>query len=528
MFKWVQSIFSRSDSMENHRQVRGSLASSSDPSESGESWVRPSQTIALAIASGKGGVGKSTFTRQLAAYLHTCGMRVGVLDADIYGPSQAFLFGEESLGLETVAESDKVRAPMIGGIRVMSAAWMMPKDRAAVVRAPIATQIIKQMIQNTEWGELDYLLLDLPPGTGDIPLSVAQLTRLNGMILITTPQELATGIAEKSLQLFEKTKVKCLGLVENMSGYECESCHHVNHPFATGAGARLSKKAGVPFLGAIPLDSALMHASERGSSLAFHGGSETVAKSALAIASIALELAKLLGQEESLVPLETVQFLEKNRLVSFRFLDGFQIQHAARLLRAACRCAECVDERTGERLVQLSKISETITVDAHGPVGTYALMFRFSDGHQTGIYSWEVLRDPELGVRPAKKLDKSVSPAVDQANQKSVDLNRIPGRLKSPLGLSEENIRAVLEQEINPALRAHQGRVELSELRDGIAVLRLSGGCQGCASSEVTLKQGIEKTLRVYFPELVGIEDATDHQAGVNPYFARSENTSRP
>lgn len=205
----------------------------------------------VAVASGKGGVGKSTTAANLALALAAEGARVGLLDADIYGPSQPMMLGVSG---KPASSDGKTMEPLEGhGVQVMSIGFLIEQDQAMVWRGPMATQALEQMLRQTNWRDLDYLLVDMPPGTGDIQLTLAQRVPVNGAIIVTTPQDIALLDARKGIKMFEKVGVPILGVVENMAVYCCPNCGHVEHIFGSGGGGRLSADYGVDYLGALPL-----------------------------------------------------------------------------------------------------------------------------------------------------------------------------------------------------------------------------------------------------------------------------------
>jgi ATP-binding protein involved in chromosome partitioning len=207
----------------------------------------------VAVASGKGGVGKSTVAVNLAlAWAHQ-GARVGMLDADIYGPSQPLMLG---LTGETPSSADgKHLQPLEGhGIKAMSIGFLVDAEQPMVWRGPMVTQALTQLLAETEWGELDYLVVDMPPGTGDIQLTLAQRVPVAGAVIVTTPQDIALADARKGLKMFEKVAVPVLGVVENMSIHICSNCGQAEHIFGAGGGARMAQQYGVKLLGELPLD----------------------------------------------------------------------------------------------------------------------------------------------------------------------------------------------------------------------------------------------------------------------------------
>ena len=217
----------------------------------------------VAVASGKGGVGKSTVSSNLALALATSGRSVGLLDADIYGPSQQMMMGatEEPRG-DANGRIRPVTAP--GGVRVMSLGFMIDVDQPVIWRGPMLVKALEQFVGDVEWGELDYLVVDLPPGTGDVALTLCQNLPFAGAVIVTTPQDIALIDARKALHMFTKLGVPVLGIVENMAYYLCPACGHTEYVFGSGGGRRTAEQLEVPFLGSIPLDPAVVVAGDTG------------------------------------------------------------------------------------------------------------------------------------------------------------------------------------------------------------------------------------------------------------------------
>ena len=207
----------------------------------------------IAVASGKGGVGKSTTAANLALAWAAQGAKVGLLDADIYGPSQPLMMGIS--GAKPVSADGKHVAPLMAhGVAVMSIGFMIDQEQPMAWRGPMVTQALTQLLGDTLWGELDYLVVDMPPGTGDIQLTLAQRVPVSGAVIVTTPQDIALLDARKGLKMFEKVEVRVLGVVENMSVHVCSQCGHTEYLFGNGGGARMAAQYGVQLLGELPLD----------------------------------------------------------------------------------------------------------------------------------------------------------------------------------------------------------------------------------------------------------------------------------
>jgi ATP-binding protein involved in chromosome partitioning len=208
----------------------------------------------IAVASGKGGVGKSTTAANLALAWAAQGARVGLLDADIYGPSQPLMMGLAGKKPEMTADGKQMIPLRAHGVQVMSIGFMIDAEQPMIWRGPMVTQALTQLLGDTNWGELDYLVVDMPPGTGDIQLTLAQRVPVSGAVIVTTPQDIALLDARKGLKMFEKVEVRVLGIVENMSVHVCSQCGHVEHVFGSGGGARMAAQYGVQLLGELPLD----------------------------------------------------------------------------------------------------------------------------------------------------------------------------------------------------------------------------------------------------------------------------------
>ncbi|MDQ2732637.1 MAG: Mrp/NBP35 family ATP-binding protein [Armatimonadota bacterium] len=220
----------------------------------------------IGIASGKGGVGKSTVAVNLACALSQAGHRVGLLDADIYGPSVPLMMDAWVDSLEMLPGTEKMLPVDRYGVKLMSIGFMNPKGDPIIWRGPIVSRAIQQLLNDVAWGELDYLLVDLPPGTGDAPLTLAQVVPLSGVVIVLTPQEVALNIASRSLAMFQRPpfEVPILGIVENMSSFVCPHCNTETPIFGHEGGSQAAKDFGVPFLGSIPLNRSICEAGDAG------------------------------------------------------------------------------------------------------------------------------------------------------------------------------------------------------------------------------------------------------------------------
>ncbi len=232
----------------------------------------PEVKNALAVASGKGGVGKSTVAANLATSLHSLGATVGLMDADVYGPSIPKLMG----GRETpqVTPENRIIAPEMRGIKLISMGYFLPRDDAVIWRGPMLHKMIQDFLGLVEWGALDYLVIDLPPGTGDVQLSLCQTIPLTGAVVVSTPQDLALEVASKAIAMFKKLNTPVLGIVENMSYFQCPHCGERDDIFGHGGARQASLKLSYPFLGEIPLASVIRQRSDGGEPIALDSESE--------------------------------------------------------------------------------------------------------------------------------------------------------------------------------------------------------------------------------------------------------------
>lgn len=253
-------------------QLEVRMTSNVRPTNGGTGGLLPGVKNTVAIASGKGGVGKSTVSANLAVALAAEGARVGLLDADIYGASIPAVMGTADWP-ELDTDTEKLLPVRAHGVELISMAILTESGGEAVVwRGPMVGKVVTQMLSDVAWGELDYLLVDLPPGTGDASLSLAQAVPLTGVAVVCTPQRMAVDIAVKAAAMFRQLNVPVLGLIENMSYYECE-CGRRHHPFSTGGAKTASAELGIPFLGALPLDDVIREGADAGRPAAAVAGS---------------------------------------------------------------------------------------------------------------------------------------------------------------------------------------------------------------------------------------------------------------
>ncbi|RCK43965.1 Mrp/NBP35 family ATP-binding protein [Thalassospira profundimaris] len=261
----------------------------------------PSVRSIITVASGKGGVGKSTTSVNLALSLVAKGLKVGLLDADIYGPSLPRMMGlREAKPVPSSEHQGKMIPPSAFGIRIMSIGFMVDEEQPVIWRGPMAMGALEQLLRDTDWGDLDVLVVDMPPGTGDIQLSMAQRVPVTGAVIVSTPQDIALLDAKKGLNMFRKVNVPVFGLIENMSYYKCPECGHVDHVFDHGGARKAADELGVPFLGEIPLDLKIRLGADEGTPIVHTEADGEHAKAYGAIAGkIAAAIEERVGPAEA-------------------------------------------------------------------------------------------------------------------------------------------------------------------------------------------------------------------------------------
>ncbi len=240
----------------------------------------------LAISSGKGGVGKSTVAVNIALALVAKGYRVGIMDADIYGPNLPLMLG---IDRAPVVKDDKMVPLEAHGLKIMSLGFLIEKDQPAIWRGPIVMKLITQFLRDVDWGELDYLLVDMPPGTGDAQLSLVQATNVHGAVIVTTPQQVSVGDALRGVKMFERTNVPVLGIVENMSWFENPETGKPIAIFGSGGGTRLAESTNLPLLGQIPLDPRIQEGGDTGRPIVVAEPASSAAKALVKVAARVVE-----------------------------------------------------------------------------------------------------------------------------------------------------------------------------------------------------------------------------------------------
>lgn len=339
----------------------------------------------IAVSSCKGGVGKSTVAVNLAYALKNLGAKVGIFDADVYGPSLPTMVSPQAT--QVFQNDDGMIGPLeFEGVKLMSFGFVSGGGGPAIMRGPMVTQVINQLLTTTAWGELDYLVLDLPPGTGDIQLTLTQLIPITAAVIVTTPQHLSFVDVVKGIQMFDALKVPVVGVVENMSYFECGKCHEKHHLFGQGARKKLVEQFGIQNSFEIPILPEISRLSDAGTPVALAGGDSAKHYAEIA-GSVVREVSKL---QHGGLARPTVAFVGGRGIVVTTG-DGQEHVIAAAALRRACRCAGCVEEFSGQPLLAPESVPETITPKTIQPMGNYAVAVAWSDGHTSSVYPYDAI-----------------------------------------------------------------------------------------------------------------------------------------
>jgi len=361
----------------------------------------------------------------LALALQQLGARVGLLDADILGPSIPGMLGIPTDEPPATTSDGKMIPAQRHGLKMVSMGMLTGDDNPAVLRGPMVGKYLRMFVGGVQWGPLDYLILDLPPGTGDTQLTLAQSMPLSGVVIVTTPQAVSLKIARRGLRMFEKVQVKILGIIENMRTFTCPHCGENTDIFRHGGGEQMSQELGVPFLGALPLDVEVVTCGDEGRPIVADQPKSVSAKVYAAIATTLAEqlhaavtvlkpfvwkwgsnegapawmkgAARPAGSQNT-----PIGYLRRDpRTLSILWEDGHRDDFDVRDLRLACHCALCVEEMSGRKLLDPKTIRSDVSPRQIVSIGNYAIQFDWSDSHNSGIYSFNDLR--ALGARAAAK-----------------------------------------------------------------------------------------------------------------------------
>ena len=354
----------------------------------------------IAVASGKGGVGKSTTAVNLALGLQAIGLKTGILDADIYGPSQPRLLG--LTGRPQVAHGNTLRPMQAFGLEAMSMGFLVDEGTPIIWRGPMVVSALTQMLRDVAWGELDALVIDMPPGTGDVQLTMAQQVPLSGAIIVSTPQDLALIDARKGLNMFRRVDVPVLGIIENMSYFVCPKCGERSDIFGHGGAKAEAEKLGIPFLGGVPLHMDIRATSDEGQPIVASSPDSPHARIYRDIATRAWsEL-----QDSSAARLEPpkLEIGAGGAELGVKFEGAKPFTLSAEMLRVMSPSAEVQGHSPSQRVTVGKK--RNVKIKELKPVGNYAVRIVFDDGHDTGLYAWSYLQtlDTERDKRWAEYL----------------------------------------------------------------------------------------------------------------------------
>ncbi len=342
----------------------------------------------IAVSSCKGGVGKSTTAVNLAYSLARLGAQVGLFDADVYGPSLPTLVAPART--ELFMRGDFIVPPEHEGVRLMSFGFVPqgPGGGAAIMRGPMVTQVINQLLTTTDWGELDYLVIDMPPGTGDIQLTLTQIIPIAAAVIVTTPQQLSFVDVVKGIQMFDKLKVPTVAVVENMSYFLCPDNGRKYYVFGQGARQKLVDQFGIRNAFEMPLEPEISRLSDSGTPvvLADRDGAAARLYGEIA-AAVVREVAKL---QHGGAARPKVSFGADNG-IQLTLASGEVRRCSPAAVRRACRCAGCIEEFSGKPLLDPDSVPETVYPRAITPMGNYAVAIAWSDGHNSSIYPYELL-----------------------------------------------------------------------------------------------------------------------------------------
>jgi ATP-binding protein involved in chromosome partitioning len=339
----------------------------------------------IAVASGKGGVGKSTTAVNLALGFQALGLKTGILDADIYGPSQPRLLGLS--GRPDVAEGKTLR-PMEGfGLKAMSMGFLVDEGTPIIWRGPMVVSALTQMLRDVTWGELDVLVIDMPPGTGDVQLTMAQQVPLSGAIIVSTPQDLALIDARKGLNMFRKVDVPVLGIIENMSTFICPKCGERSDIFGHGGAKAEAEKLGIPFLGGVPLHMDIRATSDEGRPIVASEPDGPHARVYRDIAQRAWEEQQASSGTRLKPP--KLEIGRDGSELEVSFENEAPISLSAEMLRVMSPSAEVQGHSPDQRVTVARK--RNVKIKDLKSVGNYAVRIVFDDGHDTGLYAWTYL-----------------------------------------------------------------------------------------------------------------------------------------
>lgn len=415
-------------------QVTMTAAQTTSPKPTPQSTTIPGLSQVrhiIAVASGKGGVAKSTTSVNIAYALAQLGAKVGLLDADVYGPSLPQML--KSVPYETTAESkdQRIVPPIAAGLKVVSIGMFAQESRASILRGPMAGGVVKQFLTQVDWGDLDYLIIDCPPGTGDIQLTISQTVALTGAVIVTTPQEVSLIDVRKCLDMFKTLKVPILGVIETLSYFVCDQCDKKHLIFRSGGADKLCREYGISRLGDIPIDPSLVTNCDSGvpqilksptspSGSAYQEATKKLVRCVSIIEGAQSGTISKINDfelhwttmdpprsprheysENQVTPKQDdqvgllIQEIKQfdNETLEIMWTSGEKSLLNVVSIRQSCPCAQCIDEWSGKKIVDIQSIKKDVRPIKVKSVGSYAVQFWFNDGHSTGIYTYNLLHN---------------------------------------------------------------------------------------------------------------------------------------
>lgn len=369
----AENIVSQLDGV---HEVKVSMTSRKRPSQLTQKSGLKEVANIIAIASCKGGVGKSTVAANIALELAGRGFKIGLLDTDLFGPSVPTLFNVHRPAVMQ-DQNEMILPVMHDKLKLMSFGFLVAEG-PVIMRGPMVSGHIQQILHGVAWGELDYLILDLPPGTGDIQLTITQAVKLTGAVIVTTRQSLSLVDVAKGIQMFEKVSVPMLGIVENMAYFECDNCTKKHYIFGGEGKTTLTERFGLETLVEIPIDKKYTEG------LSAYRSSPLIKDM---VDNMVMSLGRSL-REDRAAPVVT----KDEQRIHFAWSDGRNTSISHFDLRLACKCAECVDENSGTQVLQKKDVDPHIVAEQIRPIGLYAIGIDWSDGHSSGIYSYQMLQ----------------------------------------------------------------------------------------------------------------------------------------
>ena len=331
----------------------------------------------LAVSSCKGGVGKSTVAALLSKTLAARGSKVGLLDADIYGPSVPTLFNVHHQGVRATADQKFILPLEVDGLKLMSFGFLTGEG-PAVLRGPMVSKYIQQLLHGVMWGELEYLIIDMPPGTGDIQLTISQTVQIDASVIVTTPHQLSLTDVRKGVLMFDKVNVPVLGVVENMAHFVCDGCDKKHYIFGKSGGKELAERFGLETIAELPVTGNLS-----GSLDALHESGVANETTDIVIRTLGKKMLDKVEPPDVILGAEDITLKWPNETVTVSNAE----------LRRSCNCALCVDEMTRKPLLDPQTVPEDIRAEKVETIGNYAILVDWSDGHNTGFFPYSTIKD---------------------------------------------------------------------------------------------------------------------------------------